>query len=190
VSSLIEFSSPLSLEEEEEEEEEEDKEEKQEEGEEEEEILDFKYSNYEDEECVLGDFCRLSADERRKKQAELPIIDDSGVTNERHEHQKKRFEEKDSSSSNSNPKRKGHYWRAPRKSRDSIIKKLPCGGLLLELAPWTWRRQPLLHYHLTGDPAQAKMLFELGYEDAKAHMSDLLKFFKRCKEPMKTQASN
>ena len=36
------------------------------------------------------------------------------------------------------------------------------GGRLLEIAPWTWRSHPLMHFSLTSDPAQILMLYELG----------------------------
>ena len=69
----------------------------------------------------------------------------------------------------------GVYWN----SKPNIIKKLEHGGLLLEIAPWSFRRQPLLHYHLTGDPQQVQKLFDLGYHDAKNHHRTIAKFFKR-----------
>ena len=69
----------------------------------------------------------------------------------------------------------GHLWN----TKGHIIKKLEHGGLLLEIAPWTWRRQPLFHYHLTSDPQQVQRLFDLGYADAKKHHREINKFFKR-----------
>ena len=69
----------------------------------------------------------------------------------------------------------GVYWNC----KPNIIKKLEHGGLLLEIAPWSFRRQPLLHYHLTGDRQQVQKLFDLGYHDAKNHHNTIAKFFKR-----------
>lgn len=58
------------------------------------------------------------------------------------------------------------------------VKKIPTGGRLLEIAPWTWRRHPMIHFNLSSDPHQISMLFELGYLDASDHQKDLDKFFK------------
>ena len=69
----------------------------------------------------------------------------------------------------------GVYWNC----KPNVIKKLEHGGLLLEIAPWSFRRQPLLHYHLTGDAQQVQKLFDLGYHDAKNHHNTIAKFFKR-----------
>jgi hypothetical protein len=71
----------------------------------------------------------------------------------------------------------GRLW--PETHRPTPIKKLPNGAKLLELAPWTWRAHPIMHYNLTGDPEMVRKLFALGYEDAKAHADDLNRFFKR-----------
>jgi hypothetical protein len=71
----------------------------------------------------------------------------------------------------------GRLW--PESHRPTPIKKLPNGAKLLELAPWTWRAHPIMHYHLTGDPDMVRKLFLLGYEDARAHAEDLDRFFKR-----------
>lgn len=71
----------------------------------------------------------------------------------------------------------GRLW--PESHRKKPIKRLANGAKLLELAPWTWRSHPLLHYNLTGDPDVVRKLFALGYEDAQANANDLNKFFKR-----------
>jgi hypothetical protein len=57
------------------------------------------------------------------------------------------------------------------------VKKIPTGGRLLEIAPWTWRKQPLIHYHLSGDKATVRMLYDLGYADARQHHEELARFF-------------
>jgi hypothetical protein len=44
----------------------------------------------------------------------------------------------------------------------SFVLSLLVGGRLLEIAPWTWRSHPVLHFSLTSDPAQIAMLFALG----------------------------
>jgi hypothetical protein len=36
----------------------------------------------------------------------------------------------------------GGYWH--RRSKGPLVKKIPTGGRLLELAPWTWRTQVVL----------------------------------------------
>jgi hypothetical protein len=40
-----------------------------------------------------------------------------------------------------------------------------------------WRHQPILNYHLSADPDQARKLFEMGMVDACEHHWELLQFF-------------
>lgn len=68
----------------------------------------------------------------------------------------------------------GTYWR----KKSELIKKTPDGGTLLELAPWTWRQQPLINYHLTSDAFKVRQLFDMGIADAAEHYWDLLQFFR------------
>jgi len=49
--------------------------------------------------------------------------------------------------------------------------------LVLEISPWMWRIQAPINYHLTSDPCKIKELFQLGFEDAKAHQVHLDAFF-------------
>lgn len=64
------------------------------------------------------------------------------------------------------------YWRV----KSSLVSKIP-GGIQLEIAPWSWRHQPLLNYHLSSDPETCRRLFEMGMVDAAEHHFDLMKFF-------------
>ena len=50
-------------------------------------------------------------------------------------------------------------------------------GIVMEIAPWTWRHHPLQHYHLTNDEIQLEMLFELGVHDAHYHHNEIAEFF-------------
>jgi hypothetical protein len=67
----------------------------------------------------------------------------------------------------------GFHWR----KKGGGIKRTAGGGLLLEITPWTWRKQPLHHYHLSSDILVMRRLFELGRQDAAAHHTQLEDFF-------------
>jgi len=67
----------------------------------------------------------------------------------------------------------GFHWR----EKGGGMKRTAGGGLLLEITPWTWRKQPLHHYHLSSDILVMRRLFELGRQDAAAHHTQLEDFF-------------
>ena len=67
----------------------------------------------------------------------------------------------------------GFHWR----EKGGGYKLTAEGGWLLEICPWTWRKQPIHHYHLSSDMEQVRRLFHLGYQDAEAHHGSLADFF-------------
>lgn len=65
------------------------------------------------------------------------------------------------------------YWT----NKAQLITRSSTGARVLEIAPWTWRHHPLMHYHLTNDTEQVRRLFEMGIHDARHHHDDLAAFF-------------